>query len=132
MDFINSRKFRVLFWVMLFIFTFQIGGHAFAQGDPLGDAIGIDDFKIQDLFRIISGIACWLVSFSILALVVFIVLAGIRFMTAGANREKALTARKNFMQVFIAALVLYGVYIIIISVANAVGVESVSLIPLDC
>ena len=91
-----------------------------------------EDLAIQDVFAIINGLACWFSRVAVLLMVIFIILAGIRFMAARGDPKAYETAKKNFVQVLIGLLVIMGVYIIIATVANAVGVTDFSFIPLVC
>ena len=90
-----------------------------------------DDLKIQDVFNIVSGLSCWLLSIALLLVIIFAVVTGVKFMTAGANATQAGEARKAVLQVFIAAMVIIGSYVIIVSVATFFGAD-VSLIPFSC
>ena len=104
--------------------------------DPRGgpgeaDWMGID-LTIQDVFAIINGLACWFARIASLLMVIFIILAGIRFMAARGDPKAYDVAKKNFGHVLIGLLVILGVYVIIATVANAVGVTDFSFIPLVC
>jgi hypothetical protein len=99
----------------------------------IGLAAGLpgEDLSIQDVFAIINGIACWLLRTVGAVMVIFLVIAGLRFMSAQGNPAKLTEARKSLNYAFLGILVIMGVYVIIATVANAVG-SSFSLIPLVC
>lgn len=102
-------------------------------GKPGGEGnwMGID-LSIQDVADIINGLACWLTRIATAVMVIFLVLAGMRFMNARGDPAKWTTAKKNFQQVLIGILVIMAVYVIIATVAHAVGRTDFSLIPLVC
>lgn len=91
-----------------------------------------EDLAIQDVFNIINGLACWLTRVAGAIMVIFIILAGLRFMNARGDPTAFTAAKKNFNHVLIGLLVIMGVYVIIATVANAVGVTDFSFIPLVC
>ncbi len=90
------------------------------------------DLSIQDVADIINGLACWLTRIATAVMVIFLVLAGLRFMNARGDPTKYGNAKKNFQHVLIGILVIMAVYVIIATVANAVGRTDFSLIPLIC
>lgn len=95
------------------------------------DWTGID-LSIQDVADIINGLACWLTRIATAIMVIFLVIAGMRFMYARGEPAKYESAKKNFQHVLIGILVIMAVYVIIATVANAVGRTDFSLIPLIC
>lgn len=100
-------------------------------GNPLGNFPG-ENLSAQDLTSIIIGLACWLARIGTLLPVIFIILAAFKFMTAGGEPKKYQDAKNNFKTVLLGILVIYGVYVIIATVANAVGITDFSFIPLVC
>jgi succinate dehydrogenase hydrophobic anchor subunit len=90
------------------------------------------DLSIQDVADIINGLACWLTRIATAVMVIFLVLAGLRFMYARGNPTAYQAAVKNFQHVLIGILVIMAVYVIIATVAHAVGRTDFSLIPLIC
>ncbi len=104
-------------------------------GEPGGggewDWTGIN-LTIQDVADIINGLACWLTRIATAIMVIFLVIAGMRFMYARGEPAKYESAKKNFQHVLIGILVIMAVYVIIATVAHAVGRTDFSLIPLVC
>jgi len=90
------------------------------------------DLSIQDVADIINGLACWLTRIATAIMVIFLVLAGLRFMNARGDPTKYGNAKKNLQHEIIGIMVIMGVYVIIATVANAVGRTDFSLIPLVC
>lgn len=114
------------------------GGDEDSVGEDSGGAANGDfgelgvDLTIQDVAGIITGLACWLLRVIGFVLVIFIILAGLRFMAAQSNPEKFKNASTNMRNVLIGTLVILGVYVIIATIANAVGITDFSFIPLVC
>lgn len=89
------------------------------------------DLDIPGVINIFEGLACYAYSFAGTGLIIFIILAGFRYMAAGGNPERVGAAKKNFGQVLIGAIVILGTSVIISSVAAAVG-SSFNAIPFSC
>ena len=89
------------------------------------------DFSVDGIINIFNGLACWLSSIVSAVIVIFIVIAGIRYMAAGGDPEKVNDAKKNFRWLLIGILVILGANVIISSIAAAVG-ASASFIPIKC
>ena len=89
------------------------------------------NFTIDNIIAIFDGLVCWLSSIAGAVMVIFIIIAGIRFMFAGGSSEKVDEAKKNLRWVLIGVLVILGANVIINTIAAAVG-SSVSLIPFKC
>lgn len=102
--------------------------HVYAAEESLPDI----DLTVEGLFNIIAGLACWFTRISLPIMVIFLVLAALRFMHAQGEPARFTAAKKNFSQVLIGILVIMGAYVIIATVANAVGVADFSFIPLVC
>ena len=90
-----------------------------------------DDLSVQDLLNITTGLACWFYNIALFGVIIFAVIAGIRFFLAGGDSAKAGEGRRNLLYIFIAAMVIFGVGVIIITIANAVGAD-ISLVPFSC
>ena len=102
----------------------------YGDGESTDDLIGID-LTIDDVFNIIYGFACWLWSVSMFIIVIAIIWVGIRMMGSQSNATTFTAARTAFVHVLVGAIVIMGVYVIIATVAGAVGVD-ISLVPFDC
>ncbi|HEY4506801.1 MAG TPA: hypothetical protein VJH71_01380 [Candidatus Paceibacterota bacterium] len=90
-----------------------------------------EDLTIQDVFSIVTGLTCWFARAASVLMVIMIMIASIRFSIAKGDTAGRIAAMKNFKHVFIGLLVIMGVYVIIATVAKAVGADF-SLIPLFC
>ncbi|MDO8591370.1 MAG: hypothetical protein Q7R60_00395 [bacterium] len=116
--------------ILFFVAVLYLGhGYVWAAGE---EGLSGIDLTIQDVFNIINGLACWATRVAMAVMVIFIILAGLRFMNARGEPAAFTAARKNFNHVLIGLLVIMGVYVIIATVANAVGITDFSFIPLVC
>jgi hypothetical protein len=106
------------------------GGEEGGEGGKW-DWTGVD-ITIEDVANIIEGLACWLTRIATAIMVIFLILAGFRFMNARGDTGKWGSAKKNFQHVLIGILVIMAVYVIIATIAYAVGRTDFSLIPLVC
>src|SRR3989344_6789624 len=86
--------------------------------DPQGS---YEQFSIQWVFGIITGLACWFTRFALILMVVMIVFYGIKFMTSQGNQTKFDEAKKSFTWALVGVLVILGTYTIIATVANLLG-----------
>ena len=97
---------------------------------PLSNFPG-EDLEANDVINIIIGLSCWLMRVASVLAVIFVIWVGLRFVSAQGNPTKYGDAVKSFQHVLFGILVIYGVYVIIATVAHAVG-NSFSFIPLVC
>ena len=93
--------------------------------------MGIEDFTIQRIADIITGFACWLIGIVLAIMVIFLVIAGIRYFLAIGNATKTADATKNLTWTLVGILVILATNVIIATVANALG-GSYSFLPLNC
>lgn len=95
------------------------------------------DLTIQSVFGIITGLACWFTRFALVLIVVYIVIFGIKFMTAQGDPTKYGKAKESFKWGLIGVLVILGTYTIILTLADFIGGPTATLslssfIPLSC
>lgn len=93
---------------------------------------GAEQFSIQWVFGIITGLACWFTRFALILVVIYIIIYGIKFMMAQGNPTKFEDAKKSFTWGLIGVLVILGTYTIIATVANALGANYSLVVPLNC
>lgn len=122
-----SKYKKLIFIVSAAVIVFGFVPSALAQYEDLP---GID-LTIERVSEIIYAFACWLWSVSIFILIIFIILAGVRFMYAGGDPKKIGDARQNFKYVILGAIVVMGTFVIIATLAYNIGVD-ISFIPFDC
>ncbi len=104
---------------------------ALVTGTSGGDYQGIN-LTIQGVFGIITGLACWFTRFALILIVVYIIIYGIKFMTARGNETKFGEAKKSFTWGLVGILVILGAYTIIATIANALGADYSLIVPLNC
>ncbi len=103
-----------------------------APADNVLSSFPGQDLQASDVLKIVVGLSCWLTRVAFTLAIIFVILAGFRFMAAQGNQTKYGEAVKNFQTVLLGILVIYGVYVIIATVAHAVGITDFSFIPLVC
>jgi len=96
------------------------------------DALPGVDLSIEGVTNLLYGLVCWLTRIAGVLMVIALVLVGLRMMAARGNSTKFADALKNFQHVLIGILVIFGVYVIIATVANMVGVVNFSFLPFVC
>ena len=128
----NPRKFSV-FIILLSTFYFLFSFSVFAQAPappPANQSLGVN-FTVQDVARIITGFACWLIGIVLAIMVIALVISGIRFFLARGNETALTSAKKNITWTLVGILVILATNVIIATVANALG-ANYSFIPLYC
>lgn len=94
------------------------------------------NLTIDGVINIFRGLACWGLSVMVSVIIIFIVVAGIRFMASGGDSEQYAKAKKNFGWLLIGILVIFGFNVILQSVAGNLGRGEdpliKSLIPFRC
>lgn len=93
--------------------------------------LGIEDFTVQRIADIITGFACWLIGIVLAIMVIFLIVAGIRFFLARGNETAVVEARKNLTWTLVGILVILATNVIIATVSNALS-RDYSFIPLNC
>ncbi|MEX2090616.1 MAG: hypothetical protein WD989_00585 [Candidatus Paceibacterota bacterium] len=109
------------------VFLWMLGLSASAQ-----EYSGVENFTIQRVFVIITGLACWFTRFALILMVVMIVFYGIKFMMSQGNQTKFDEAKKSFTWALVGVLVILGTYTIIATIANGLGADISNFMPLDC
>ena len=80
-----------------------------------------------------SGLACYFVRFALILIGVVIIFSGILFIVSRGNPAGFANAKKTFLYALTGALVVYGVYTIILSLSLVLaGSTSLPWIPLTC
>lgn len=124
----DNVKFKIF---MLSTSYLLLSGPVFAQVN-VSDQPGIN-LTIQDVLRIITGLACWISRIALVFIVVAVVYFGVKFILAQGDPNKLTEARKSFLWGLVGILVILGTYTIIATVAYNLGIQNLSLIiPLKC
>lgn len=121
----------MFFAVLLALGVAALYAQAETGDNPLGDFPG-EDLSFGDLTGIVTGLACWLGRIVTVGAVIFVLLAGLRFAATRGDPKAFEDAVGNFKHVLWGILVIYGVYVIIATVARATGITDFSFIPLVC
>ena len=91
-----------------------------------------DDFSVQSVPKIMSGLACYSVRFALIMVGIIMVYSGVAFIIGRGNPAALASAKKGFLYSVIGALIIFGVYTIILTVAAYFGVTNLPWIPLIC
>lgn len=94
------------------------------------DFFGVD-LTVDRIAEIITGLACWLIGIILAVMVIFLVVAGVRYFLARGDQVKVSEATKNLTWTLVGILVILGTNVIIATVANFLGADY-SFIPLNC
>ena len=94
------------------------------------DFLGVD-LTVDKIANIITGFACWLIGIVLAVMVIFLVIAGVRYFLAKGDPVKVTDATKNLQWTLVGILVILAANVIIATVANALGADY-SFIPLNC
>ncbi len=100
-------------------------------GDQTGTSGNVEgpagiDISIDQVYGIIKGIACWLMRAAVAVIIVFVLFSGYKFLVSKGDAAKVVEARKNLVYVIIGIAVIAGVYVIIGTVATAIGAGNYS------
>lgn len=99
----------------------------------MNDFLGVQNFTVQRIATIITGFACWLIGIVFAIMVIFLVIAGIRYFLARGNETKVADATKNLTWTLVGILVILATNVIIATVANALQPGlNYKLLPLNC
>ena len=126
----NSRRTVLITLFSIFYFLVFTFVSAQAPASPSEDFLGVE-LTVQDISRIINGFACWLIGIVLAVMVIFLVIAGVRYFLASGNETKVAEATKNLRWTLVGILVILAANVIIATVANALGADY-SFIPLNC
>ncbi len=127
-----NKRFLIYAGLGAFIVMVVFGWAIVAHGATLEtDKLPGQDLDFNGLIKILNGLACWLIRIVGTILVIFAIIAGFQYMMSGGNPERLKQANQNFIYVLIGGLVIFGVGVIIWTVANAVGVDA-NLLPWVC
>jgi len=122
---------KLLFFSVLFLVLTGFHNFVLAQGTTQDDFLGIKDFTVQKIAGIITGFACWLIGIVLAIMVIFLIIAGVRYFLARGDSTKTADATKNLTWTLVGILVILATNVIIATVANALG-SKYSFIPLNC
>lgn len=117
------KYFTILIFLVLLVFLFipqaQAGLIKFDRPVTLE---GVEDD--------IGFITCWIGRIGFMLIIIYVIWAGLRMITAGASAEKFSKAGKAFQYVLIGGLVILGTSVIIDTIAYTLGVSFIT--PIFC
>ncbi len=122
-----NKKFILIPGFLLLLFIAVSGDFVSAQ---TVNAPGID-LTPHLIFERIYTFACWFWSTTLVALIIFVVISGLRIMYAGSNATQVESAKSSFKYIILGSIIVIGTFIIIATVAYNVGAD-ISYIPFDC
>lgn len=79
-------------------------------------------YTLGEVKDIIKDLACWIDRLGFLLIIIFIILTGIKMISAGPKPEKFKEATQAFKNVLIGGMVILGVGIIISTITYNIGV----------
>ncbi|MDP3697246.1 MAG: hypothetical protein Q8R55_04445 [Candidatus Taylorbacteria bacterium] len=123
--------FLILILLVLFV---GLTSSAWAQTDftsNLGNFPG-GVFTITTLVNIVRGLACRFIQFGIIAVVTAFIFYGIMFLKSRGNAQEFGGAKKALAWGVVGGLVIFGVFTIILSVADFIGVSYRILMIVQC
>ncbi len=103
---------------------------AVADNTLTSNAPGID-LTFDRVIGILTSFTCWFTQIALLLTVGAIVVYGLQMAISRDNVEMFTKAKKSLGWAIVGAFVIFGVYTIIATVANAVGAQ-VPALPLSC
>ena len=109
----------LLFFSSLFLYSNTFAGFT----DYLGGAPG-SVFTVQNLFNLASGLSCRFIQFGVIALGVMIVVYGLLFIKSRGNPTGMTDAKKALTWGVIGGLVIMGVFTIILTLGEIIGVTN--------
>ena len=88
-------------------------------------------YTVDRVFNIVVGVACYVSRLALFLIVGAMFVYALQIALSGGSTSWYATGKKSFWYTVLGALVILGTYVIIATVANAVG-ASISPIPLNC
>lgn len=137
----NFKKF-LIFLIPVLLLIFYNHPIFAASPSPAETASQSDEFPgvdltIQDVLNIVTRFACWLISASLVIMVIALLWSGIRFFKAmkivgGDDKPKEINiAKRNFGWTLVGISIILSTNVIIATIANALGGDY-SYLPLKC
>jgi hypothetical protein len=103
------------------ILSYLVGTAVYAQGEVLTTWLPSNNFKIQDLPDLIQFIVLWLLIFSGVVAVIYIIWGGYSYITAGGDAEKAGAGRTTLVNAIIGLIIIFSAYAIVLWLGNQLG-----------
>src|SRR3989344_2615142 len=128
---------KLLTFLVIFAISFTaVFATAFAQslftGGLGGPGIPGQIITGQSVFNLIKNLSCYFLKFGMIAAVIAIVVYGIMFMKSRGNPQEFGGAKKSLAWGLVGVLVIFGVFTIIFSIADLLGVSYPILRIMQC
>lgn len=81
------------------------------------------NFRYENLFIMLNKLACYFLWFAIILVSIMMVYYGIMFLMSWGSPQGMQNARKALTWGIVGGLVIFGVFVIILSFASLIGVE---------
>ncbi len=115
--------------IILFLFAFQVQAQIFNDNLNNGPAWNIDATRVVGILR---GLACWFIRFGIIAVAIMITVYGILFLRSRGSPQGLAYAKKALNWGLVGAVVILGVFTIVLSLSAVVGVSYPIITMLNC
>lgn len=115
---------RQLFAAAVCLSLVWLASGAYAQAQGV-------DLTVDKVIETITRLVCWFAQAASTLMVIAIIYYGIRITMAGGDETKLTENKKALGWALVGLVVLLGSYVIIATVASAVGADT-SIIPLSC
>lgn len=117
---IKSLKLKVIVAFFLFLLAFEVSAQSIFTKN-LGESYPGIVFTVTTLVSLISRLICYLIRFAIIAVLVAFIIYGLMFLKSRGSPQEFGGAKKAFIWGLVGGLVIFGVFTIILSVANIIG-----------
>jgi len=92
----------------------------------------LETFKVQDIPSILVNLACNFTRLVLIFIVFWIAYSGVKFFLARDNPVVYGEAKKSLFWSIVGMILVFGVYTVIVSIANFLGYSNLSFVPLVC
>ena len=90
------------------------------------------DLSVTGLFSLLTSLTCYFIQFAIIMISVMIIVYGIMFLQSRGNPQGMMSSRKALAWGIVGGIVIFGVFTIILSVANLIGIDYPILNIINC
>jgi len=109
-------------------------GYSSSANAQVGSSTSVfENFDGSQVPRIFARLSCYVVQFGIIMAGIAMILSGIIFLLSRGNPVALTGAKKTFTYALLGALIIYGVYTIILSISLfVIGSTNLPWVPLSC
>src|SRR3989344_4433976 len=132
-------KFFIIFsiFIVIGVGVFVLPLQILAQ-DPITQVINDlppefgKNLTVQWLVNFLTNFICYFIRFAIISLVGMIIIYGILFLKSRGSPQSMMSSRKALLWGIVGGVVIFGVFTIVLSVANLIGVDYPILKMFNC